>query len=163
MRNWPYADAILDAARGSKVIGKFGIAPLPGPNGHGASSLGGHSLGDQQVLQAQGDRARLREVHGVEPRSSSNDLTQGTLAPVITSLYTDPALVKKFPYLPTLLQSIQTAVPRPVTPFYPAVTEAIETNVYAALQGQKSSEQALERTCRRRSQSATAGGRLTSR
>ena len=29
---------------GSKVVGKFGIAPLPGPNGHGASSLGGHSL-----------------------------------------------------------------------------------------------------------------------
>ena len=44
----------------------------------------------------------------------------------------------KFPYLPTLLASIQTAVPRPVTPFYPAVTEAIETNVYAALQGQVS-------------------------
>ena len=35
-------------------------------------------------------------------------------------------------------------MPRPVTPFYPAVTEAIETNVYAALQGQKSSEQALK-------------------
>jgi multiple sugar transport system substrate-binding protein len=34
-------------------------------------------------------------------------------------------------------------VPRPVTPFYPAVTEAIETNVYAALQGQKSTQTAL--------------------
>jgi multiple sugar transport system substrate-binding protein len=43
MRNWPYADAILGGAD-SKVAGKFGIAPLPGPNGHGASSLGGHSL-----------------------------------------------------------------------------------------------------------------------
>ena len=58
---------------------------------------------------------------------------------MICSLYTDPALVAKFPYLPILLKSIQTAVPRPVTPFYPAVTKAIETNVYAALQGQKSS------------------------
>ena len=73
-----------------------------------------------------------------EPAQQKWDLTQGTLAPVMTSLYSDPTLVKKFPYLPTLLKSIQTAVPRPVTPFYPAVTEAIETNVYAALQGQKS-------------------------
>src|SRR6201992_435174 len=44
MRNWPYADAIL-AGKDSKVAGKFAIAPLPGPSGHGASSLGGHSLG----------------------------------------------------------------------------------------------------------------------
>jgi multiple sugar transport system substrate-binding protein len=43
MRNWPYAVAIANG-KGSKVIGKFGIAPLPGPDGHGASSLGGHSL-----------------------------------------------------------------------------------------------------------------------
>jgi multiple sugar transport system substrate-binding protein len=35
-------------------------------------------------------------------------------------------------------------VPRPVTPFYPAVTEAIQTNAYAALQGQKSTAQALK-------------------
>ncbi len=43
MRNWPYADAIL-AGTGSKVAGKFDIAPLPGLNGPGASSLGGHSV-----------------------------------------------------------------------------------------------------------------------
>ena len=54
-----------------------------------------------------------------EPAQQKWDLTQGTLAPVTTSLYSDPTLVKKFPYLPTLLKSIQTAVPRPVTPFYP--------------------------------------------
>ena len=43
MRNWPYADAIL-AGTGTKVAGKFDIAPLPGLNGPGASSLGGHSV-----------------------------------------------------------------------------------------------------------------------
>ena len=71
-------------------------------------------------------------------------LTQASLAAGDSALYTDPTLVAKAPYLPVLLQSIQTAIPRPVTPFYPAVTKAIQTNVYAALQGQKSSEQALE-------------------
>jgi multiple sugar transport system substrate-binding protein len=154
MRNWPYADAIL-AGKGSKVIGKFDIAPLPGPDGHGASSLGGHSVAISQYSKHKAtglDFLKFLESDQIQ----RNDLTQGTLAPVITSLYSDPGLVAKFPYLPTLLASIQTAVPRPVTPFYPAVTEAIETNVYAALQGQKSTKDALS-SLQSAIQSATAG------
>jgi multiple sugar transport system substrate-binding protein len=154
MRNWPYADAIL-AAAGSKVAGKFGIAPLPGPDGHGASSLGGHSVAISKYSKHKAtdiDFLKFLESDEVQ----RNDLTQGTLAPVVTALYSDPALIAKFPYLPTLLASIQSAVPRPVTPFYPAVTEAIETNVYAALQGQKSTTDALS-SLQAAIQSATAG------
>jgi multiple sugar transport system substrate-binding protein len=141
MRNWPYAVAILNA-KDSKVLGKFDIAPLAGQDGAGASSLGGHSLAisTYSKYQATGlDFVKFIESTEIQ----SDDLTIGTLAPVVSSLYTDAALVQKFPYLPTLLKSIQNAVPRPITPFYPAVTEAIETNVYAALQGQKTSQQAL--------------------
>lgn len=141
MRNWPYADAILNGP-GSKVKGKFDIAPLPGPNGHGASSLGGHSLAVSKFSKHQATGAAFVKWME-EPEQQSYDLTKGTLAPVLTSLYSDASLVKQFPYLPTLLKSIETAVPRPVTPFYPAVTEAIEVNAYAALQGQKSTTQAL--------------------
>jgi multiple sugar transport system substrate-binding protein len=142
MRNWPYAVAVANG-KGSKVIGKFGIAPLPGPDGHGASSLGGHSLAVSKFSKHQATGVKfLKWIE--QPAQQKWNLTQGTLAPVITSLYSDPALVKKFPYLPTLLASIKTAVPRPVTPFYPAVTEAIQVNTYAALQGQKSTAQALK-------------------
>jgi multiple sugar transport system substrate-binding protein len=154
LRNWPYADAIL-AGKDSKVAGKFDIAPLPGPDGHGASSLGGHSVAISQYSKHKAtdiDFLKFLESDKIQ----RNDLTQGTLAPVLTSLYSDPALVAKFPYLPTLLASIQTAVPRPVTPFYPAVTEAVETNVYAALQGQKSTKDALA-SLQAAIQSATAG------
>ncbi len=133
MRNWPYAVAVANG-KGSKVIGKFGIAPLPGPDGHGASSLGGHSLAVSKYSKHQASGVKFIKWME-EPAQQKWNLTQGTLAPVISSLYTDPELVKKFPYLPTLLASIKTAVPRPVTPFYPAVTEAIQANAYAALQG----------------------------
>jgi multiple sugar transport system substrate-binding protein len=142
MRNWPYAVAVLNAA-GSKVKGKFGIAPLPGPDGHGASSLGGHSVGISAYSKYKAtdlDFLKFLESDAVQ----RNDLTVGTLAPVTTALYSDPALVQKFTYLPTLLQSINTAVPRPITPFYPGVTEAIETNAYAALQGQVDTQTALK-------------------
>ena len=141
MRNWPYADAIL-SGKDSKVADKYGIAPLAGENGQGSSSLGGHSLAISTYSKyPKTDLDFLKFIESDQVQT--HDPTQGTLAPVVASLYTDATLVKKFPYLPTLLKSIQTAVPRPITPFYPAVTEAIETNVYAALQGQKSTQQTL--------------------
>ena len=34
-------------------------------------------------------------------------------------------------------------MPRPVTPFYPAVTKAIQDNAYAALKGEKPAKDAL--------------------
>ena len=127
------------------VKGKFGIAPLPGLTADkpGASSLGGHSwamsvYGKHKATAL--DFMKFSESDAVQ----SFLLTQASLAPTLASLYTNTALVAKFPYLPVLLQSIQSAVPRPVTPFYPAVTKAIETNVYAALQGQKSTRTGLK-------------------
>jgi len=145
MRQWPYGVSILNTDASSKVKGKFGISPLPGLTADkpGASSLGGHSwamsvYGKHKATAL--DFMKFSESDAVQKYL----LTQASLAPVVSTLYTDPTLVAKAPYLPVLLQSIQNAVPRPVTPFYPAVTKAIETNVYAALQGQKSSEQALK-------------------
>ena len=70
-------------------------------------------------------------------------MTQGSLAPALAALYDDSELIKKHPYLPTLKTSILNAVPRPVTPFYPAVTKAVSDNAYAAIKGDKPVEQAL--------------------
>jgi multiple sugar transport system substrate-binding protein len=155
MRNWPYAVAVLNG-KGSKVVGKFGVAPLPGPDGHGASSLGGHSIAisTYSKYKATGlDFLKFIDSETVQ----RNNLTVGTLAPVISSLYADPELVKKFTYLPDLLKSIETAVPRPITPFYPGVTEAIQTNAYAAIQGQVDTKTALT-NMNAAIKSATAGG-----
>jgi multiple sugar transport system substrate-binding protein len=154
LRNWPYADAIL-AGTGSKVAGKFDIAPLPGPNGPGASSLGGHSVALSAYSKNQGTGLDFLKFIQT-PEIQSYNLTQGSNAPVIASLYDDPALVQKFPYLPVLKKGIENAIPRPVTPFYPAVTEAIETNAYAALQGTTSVQDALK-SLQAAIQSATAG------
>lgn len=145
MRNWPYADAIAGnkgANKGSKVAAKYSIAPLPGQNGPGASSLGGHSSAISAYSKHPKTALEFLKFTESDAVQRSN-LNVGTLAPVTTALYSDPALVKKFTYLPTLLASIQKAVPRPVTPFYPAVTTAIEQNVYSALQGKTTSAQAL--------------------
>ncbi len=47
------------------------------------------------------------------PAEQKTNMEKGSLAPVIESIYTDPALVSKYPYLPVLLTSIKNAVSRP--------------------------------------------------
>jgi multiple sugar transport system substrate-binding protein len=142
LRNWPYVYSLATTDASSKVKDKFGIAPLPGDSGPGASTLGGH---DAAISAYSAHKATAFDFlkFWASEETGRYFATQGSLAPVLSSLYDDPTLVKKLPYLPTLKTSIENAVPRPVTPFYPAVTKAIQDNSYAAIKGEKPVEQAL--------------------
>ncbi|HKU31605.1 ABC transporter substrate-binding protein [Arthrobacter sp. NyZ413] len=143
LRNWPYVYSIASKTDGSsKVADKFGIAPLPGKSGPGASSLGGHNVAMNVYSKNKATALDFMKFMTSE-ETEKFYATQGSLAPVLSSLYTDPDLTAKLPYLPTLLTSIQNAVPRPVTPFYPAVTKAVQDNAYAALKGEKTVDQAV--------------------
>lgn len=142
LRNWPYVYSLAKSDGASTVKDTFGIAPIPGADGVGASTLGGHNAAISVYSK------HKATAHDFVEFLESNETqkffaTQGSLAPVVGSLYTDSALVEQLPYLPVLLKSIENAVPRPVTPFYPAVTKAIQDNSYAALKGSKSVRQAL--------------------
>jgi trehalose/maltose transport system substrate-binding protein len=143
LRNWPYVFSLASTDGSSVVKDKFAVAPLPGMNGPGASSLGGHNAA---ISTYSAHKATAFDfVKFLESEDSQRFfVTQGSLAPVLASLYDDQALVSKLPYLPVLKTSIANAVPRPVSPFYPAVTKAIEDNSYAAIKGDKSVDQALK-------------------
>lgn len=143
LRNWPYVYNLAKTDGSSKVKDKFGVAPLPGLTGPGASSLGGHSEGISTYSKYKAtafDFLKFIE----EDEQQKFFMEKGSLAPVVANIYDDPALAAKAPYLPTLKTSIENAVPRPVTPFYPAVTKAIEENSYAAMKGEKSVDQAIK-------------------
>lgn len=142
LRNWPYVYNLAKTDGASTVKDTFGIAPLPGKDGPGASTLGGHNLGVSVYSKNKATAKDFLEFMTSE-ETQKFYATQGSLAPVLESLYDDPALVEKLPYLPVLKTSILNAVPRPVTPFYPAVTQAIQQNSFAALQGTKTVDQAL--------------------
>jgi multiple sugar transport system substrate-binding protein len=145
LRNWPYVYSLATTDGSSVVKDKFGIAPLPGIDASkpGASSLGGH---DAAISQYSAHKATAFDFIKflTSEETQKTFATKASLAPVISSLYDDPELVKQLPYLPTLKNSLANAVPRPVTPFYPAVTQAIETNAYAAIKGDKTVDQALK-------------------
>ncbi|GAB3279933.1 ABC transporter substrate-binding protein [Sinomonas notoginsengisoli] len=143
LRNWPYVYNIASKTDGSsKVADKFGVAPLPGKDGPGASSLGGHNAAVSVYSKNKATALDFLKFMTSAEQQKAFAL-QGSLAPVLSNLYSDSALTSKLPYLPTLLTSIQNAVPRPVSPFYPAVTKAIQDNSYSALKGEKSVDQAL--------------------
>ncbi len=143
LRNWPYVYGLAASEASSKVKGKFDVAPLPGLNGVGASTLGGHNT----AISAYSDNkaTAIDFVNFLASEEIQKEyMEKGSLAPIRAEVYKDPALVKKYPYLPTLLTSIENAVARPITPFYQAVTKAIQDNAYAALKGNKSSEEAVK-------------------
>lgn len=142
LRNWPYIYNLAKTDGSSTVKDTFGVAPLPGESGPGASSLGGHNVAMSVYSK---HKATAHDfIKFMESEETQRFLvTQGSIAPVLASLYDDADLNKQLPYLTTLKTSIENAVPRPVTPFYPAVTKAIQDNAYAAIKGDKSVDQAL--------------------
>ena len=143
LRQWPYVYSLATTDGSSKVKGKFAVAPLPGDAGKpGASSLGGHNAAISAFSAHKATAFDFLKFLETE-ESQRWFVTQASFAPALQALYDDPALIKKAPYLPTLKTSILNAVPRPITPFYPAVTKAVQDNSYAAIKGDKSVQQAL--------------------
>jgi trehalose/maltose transport system substrate-binding protein len=159
LRNWPYVYGLAsEADPANKVRGKFGIAPLSGITGPGSSSLGGLNLAVSAFSKKQKTAVEFVKFATNEENSKEMVGLTGN-APAWTSLYDDPDLVKKFPHLPVLKEGLLSAKPRPVTPYYQEVTSAIQDAAYAALQGQKPPEQAVnDLTTRLNEIGSQAGG-----
>lgn len=134
LRNWPYVYSLATTDGSSKVKKTLAMAPLPGQNGPGASSLGGHNMAISAFSKHKAtaiDFIKFEESEEIQKFSAN----KASSAPVLSGLYADAALSKKLPYLPVLKKALDNAVPRPVSPFYPAVTQAIQDNAYPAIKG----------------------------
>jgi multiple sugar transport system substrate-binding protein len=150
LRNWPYMYSLASTDSSSVVQGKFKVAPLVS-----ASTLGGHNAAISTYSKHKA--TALAFVKFLESADTQKYFAEkGSLAPVLASMYDDPTLTAQLPYLPTLKQSILKAVPRPVTPYYPAVTKAIQDNSFAALKGTTDPKTALS-NMQKAIQAASAG------
>ncbi|TDO88044.1 ABC transporter substrate-binding protein [Enemella evansiae] len=137
LRNWPYVYSKFSATDGSsKVNDKFAVAPLPGVDGPGVSSLGGHSYAVAKFAKNKGTALDFIAFAAAEEQQKMRTSTSA-LAPTIESLYSDQELVDKYPYLTPLKESIAGAQPRPKVVKYGDVSKAIQDSSYAVLQGQK--------------------------
>ncbi|RVW02392.1 ABC transporter substrate-binding protein [Rhodococcus spongiicola] len=137
--NWPY---MWDNAQAdeSAVKGNVGVAPIVGPNGAGASTLGGYNNGINVFSE---NKATARDfIEFIQNDENQMAFADESFPPVLASVYDDPALVAQYPYLPALKTALENAQPRPVTPFYTGVSKAVQDNTSAALNGDVTVDQA---------------------
>lgn len=144
LRNWPYVYSLAEKTDGSsKVAGKFGIAPIPGLNGPGVSTLGGHNMGISKYSQNKGTALAFLQWYNSAENQKANTLATSN-APTWTALYTDADLTSKFAYLPVLKSSIDNAQARPKAVKYGDVTLAIQDAAYNALNGTTTAKAAMD-------------------
>ncbi|MEU8225848.1 ABC transporter substrate-binding protein [Kribbella sp. NPDC048915] len=142
-RNWPYVYALANKTDGSsKIAGKFAVAPLPGLNGAGVSTLGGHNYAISEFAKNKATAADFIKFMSSEERQKVN-VQKTSQAPTWASLYDDPELTKQFPYLAPLKASIEGAKSRPKVVKYGDVTTAIQEAAYGALTGTTPPKDAL--------------------
>ncbi|HEY1619776.1 MAG TPA: ABC transporter substrate-binding protein [Streptosporangiaceae bacterium] len=143
LRNWPYVYGLASKpGPGNKVAGKFGVTTLPGPDGPGSSTLGGANLAVSAFSRH--PATALSFIQYLTSLSSERRvLAVSAQPPVWTQLYSDPALVARFPYLPVLKQAILAARPRPQIAAYNQLSLAISSAVHRALAQQVPAAQTL--------------------
>jgi multiple sugar transport system substrate-binding protein len=134
MRNWPYAYS-LGEKKGTSVAGKFKVMPFPSFEGGGkAGILGGHNNVISVYSKNPGGALKFVDYFtGKDWQTETFD--KYSLAPTLAAVYDDPAIQKKYPFASELKAAVSQAKARPVSPVYPQISQAIYTNVNAALSG----------------------------
>jgi len=146
MRNWPYAYSLGNDAAKSKVAGKFDVHPmLPGgSNTTGHSTTGGWNLAiNAYTAQDKQDAAWKFTQYLLGPDAQKVGATVASFTVALQSVYSDPDVQKQEPFFSKLTDSLQNALPRPVTPRYVDVTNAIQLRIHQALTKQSTTSAAL--------------------
>jgi multiple sugar transport system substrate-binding protein len=142
MRNWPYAWALLNA-EGSPVRGRIGVAALPGSGRHpGVPTLGGWHLGINRFSKHP-DLAWALVSFLTSVESQRSLAVAGGLKPTRVSVYQDSRARAEDPSLGLFFPFLQSARPRPVTPFYLMLSQVLQGELSAAVTGIKPAKVAL--------------------
>ena len=138
--NWPYMyDKALTEGQ-PEVAENFNVAPILGPDGAGASTLGGYN--NAINIFSENKATAVDFIQFIISEEVQMGFAQASFPPVLSQIYDDESLQAEFPYMPALKAALENAKPRPVTPNYPAVSKAVQDNTHAALKGEKTVDQA---------------------
>ncbi|WP_293695928.1 ABC transporter substrate-binding protein [uncultured Agrococcus sp.] len=129
--NWPYMYDTATSEPTSEVGDDFDVAAIVGPDGPGASTLGGYNNGINVHSENKGTAFDF--IQFILSEENQRGFAQESFPPVLASIYEDEALIDEFPYLPALQEALENAQPRPVTPYYAGVSRAIADNAYSAI------------------------------
>lgn len=140
--NWPYMYDSAKTEDSSTVKENFDVAPIVGKDGPGASTLGGYN--NAININSPHKATAMDFAAFMISEEVQKSFAEQSFPPVLASIYDDAALEEEMPYLAVLKEALENAKPRPVTPFYPAVSKAIQDNAFAAIKDQTSVDEALK-------------------
>jgi len=145
MRNWPYAYALSQNDKGSKVKGNFKVVPQPSFQGAGKGGvLGGHN--SVISVYSKNPGAALAVVdYNTSLENNIAAAKEASLAPVLSAAYDSATVKKVLPFADQLKQAVAQAHARPVSPVYPQISQAIYNNVNDALAGRQSAQDAIKK------------------
>lgn len=146
MRNWPYAYAESQRP-GSPVRGKIAISSLPSEKGgRGSGALGGYLLALNARSPAYKREAALALIAHLTSLEANLEMALAYgRNPPRRAPYLDPRLVRAVPLTASLLPIIERAKPRPLTPYYPAISDTLQSEMSAAITGVRPPGEALRR------------------
>jgi multiple sugar transport system substrate-binding protein len=140
MRNWPYAYALGNT---SNIKGKFKITTLPGFGGNsGSGVLGGTNLAISAYSKNPG--AALAVIDYFTSDVGQRLIGEGATPPATTAAYKEPSVRKAIGLPDEIEHAVAQAKPRPVSPVYPQISQAIYQNVNKALSGQLGTDEAVK-------------------
>lgn len=144
-RNWPYLQASSEDEEKSKVAGNVGVTMLPAGDEGVASTLGGW-MGAINRYTDHPEEAWEFLKFMTGPEGQKITATVGGSAPTLKDLYDDEEVKESGALFsnPDFVETLENAVPRPVSPIYPKVSDIMQIELSKALAGDITAEEAAK-------------------
>ena len=142
--SWGYAWNHFQKGAGTQVAGKTGVTTLPAmPGGESVSCMGGWNWAVSAFSRNKPEAVKL--VRWMSSPYVSRELAvRGSFHPAQTAVYADPKVLAAVPWFAEALPVVASARPRPVTPVYKQVSDAIRINTNTVIAGVRTPAQALD-------------------
>ncbi|WP_404454720.1 ABC transporter substrate-binding protein [Virgibacillus necropolis] len=144
-RNWPYMQASAADEERSEVVGNVEITTLPKGDAGSAATLGGWmTMINRYTEHPEAAWEFVKFMTG--PEGQKITATEGGSAPTLKALYDDPEVKEASPLFanPEFVKVLESAVPRPVTPIYPEISDIMQIELSKALAGEQTAEEAAK-------------------
>lgn len=142
--NFSYAWNHFQNGPDSKVRDLVGVLPVPSmADGVSAGCLGGWQWSVSKFSNNKVEAVKLIRWLS-SPEVAKILAVKGSNLPVFKQVYADPEVLAANPFFSAALPAVLAAMPRPITPEYRAVSDALRINTSAVLAGAKTPRAALD-------------------
>nr|WP_026682311.1 ABC transporter substrate-binding protein [Priestia megaterium] len=142
-RNWPYMMASSNDEERSEIVDNVEMAMLPAGDEGSAAALGGWmTMINRYSEHPEAAWEFVKFISGPEGQKIS--AIEGGRAPTLIDLYDDTEVqdVSLLFANPEFREVLQTAVPRPVSPIYPEISDIMQIEISKVLTGDQSAQDA---------------------